>query len=257
MKKGILIVLGMFLMTSNVEAKNDKSFTKNNEVHYSYEKAVSFVERGIEFHIFLNGDFDFNSKYQHTYVDYNGRRTKRTGIKIRRDFTGKIKQVGNVFINYDFRGNVSRIGNVFMQYRYGNLTKVGNLKISYNRWGKPMFFGHVKNNDFYYNDVGFDFHFNFGDIFDYNDAYFYRNDFRKNYFKIREDTNFYYYKAKPHAKIGKRSKILKRRKLATRTINKKTTNRISNNTYKKKDTNQKVVLRRGSERTKDFNKRIR
>ncbi|MFT5213347.1 MAG: hypothetical protein ACI9WV_001067, partial [Patiriisocius sp.] len=40
MKKGILIVLGMFLMVSAVEAKNDNYRPKSNKVNYSYENSV-------------------------------------------------------------------------------------------------------------------------------------------------------------------------------------------------------------------------
>lgn len=223
-------------MVSSVEAKNGKLPTNNIGLKYD-NNAVSFVERGIEFYVFLNGDFDFNSLYKNRYYDYNGRRTKRRGIRIERDYHGNIKRVGNVFINYDHRGNVKRIGNVFMNYRRGNLTKVGGLRISYNRWGHPRFYGNVNNND-YYNDSGVNVNVNFGDVCEYNDAYFYRNDFRNNYYKIREDHNFYYYKAKPNAKIGKRSSILKRRK-ATKKMYQKTAPKRSkkyrNKSIKKKE----------------------
>ena len=57
MKKGILIVLGMFLMVSAVEAKNDNYRPKSNKVNYSYENSVPFITRGIEFFVFINGDF--------------------------------------------------------------------------------------------------------------------------------------------------------------------------------------------------------
>jgi hypothetical protein len=244
MKKGILIVLGMLMITSNVEAKKDKLTTKNIGGSYRYDNAVPFVERGVKFHLFLNGNFDFNTRYGDRYFNSNGRRIKRTGIRIKRNFNGQIKQVGTIFINYDTRGNVSRIGNVFMQYRHGNLTKVGNLKITYNPWGNPRFFGQVKNNDFYYNEVGYNYNSNFRDIFNYNDAYFYRNDFRNNYIKIREDNTFYYYKAKPNASIGKRSEILKRRKQVTKELHQKRNKRSVHNSYKKQDTTKEGTDKR-------------
>jgi hypothetical protein len=127
-----------------------------------------------------------------------------------------------------------------MQYRHGNLTKAGNLKINYTPWGTPRFFGQVKNNGFYYNNVGSNYDNHFGDIFNYNDAYFYRNDFRNNYIKSREDNTYYYYKAKPNANIGKRSTILKRRKLVTRKNPPKRNKRSVHNSYKK----NKIQLKR-------------
>ena len=236
MKRGIIILVGMLMMVSTVEAKNGKLSTNNIGLRYD-DNAVSFVERGIKFYVFLNGDFDFNSQHKNRYYDYNGRRTKKPGVRIERDYNGNIKRVENVFINYDHRGNVKRIGNVFMNYTRGNLTKVGGLRISYNRWGDPRFHGNVKNNNFYDNDSGFNVSIGFGDVCEYNDAYFYRNDFRNNYYKVKEDHNFYYYKAKPNAKIGKRSSVLKRRKAAKK-VHKKTTPKRSTE-YKKKSIKKK------------------
>ena len=241
MKKGIFILLGMFMVVSTVEAKNGKLPTNKIGLKY-YDDAVSFVERGIKFHVFLNGDFDFNSQHKNTYYDYNGRRTKKRGIRIERNYNGKIKRVGNVFINYDYRGNVKRIGNIFMNYNRGNLTKVGGLRITYNRWGDPRFHGNVKNNNSHYNNSGFNVSIGFGDVCDYNDAYFYKNDFRNNYYKIKEDTNFYYYKAKPNAKIGKRSTLLKRRKAAKKVYKKTTTKRATD--YRKKSVKKKDKVTR-------------
>jgi hypothetical protein len=60
MKKGVLILLGMFIMTSTVEAKIDNKLSNRIGVSYVYENTVNFTERGIEFYILTNGDFDFN-----------------------------------------------------------------------------------------------------------------------------------------------------------------------------------------------------
>ncbi|MEE9408316.1 MAG: hypothetical protein V3V28_09595 [Polaribacter sp.] len=262
MKKGVLILLGMFMMVSTVEAKNGNYLPNNNWVNYSYNNAVNFTERGIEFFIFTNGEFDFDTNYNDTYYDYNGRRTRSSGVKIDRDYRGRVRRIGNVFVNYDYRGNVSRIGNVYMRYFRGNLTKVGNLRISYNRGGYPEFYGHVKDN-FYY-DNGFRINLNIGDICNYNDTYFYRSDFRKNYSQIREDNNYYYYRANTNAKIGKRSKILKRRKPVATKVNRNTVKKRSNTTYRKpattrKNTTRSLETKRGTNlntrRTVDNNKR--
>ncbi|QNM86829.1 hypothetical protein H9W90_06895 [Polaribacter pectinis] len=248
MKKGVLILLGMFMMVSTVEAKNGNELPNRFWVDYSYNNAVNFVERGVEFYIFTNGEFDFNTHYNDTYYDYNGRRTRNSGIRINRDYRGRITSIGSVFINYDYRGNVSRIGNVFMRYYRGRLTKVGNLQVRYDRGGYPNFYGEVRDN-FYY-DNGIRINLSIGDVCDYNDAYFSHRDFSRNYSKIREDNNYYYYKAKTNAKIGKRSKILKRRKPKATPIkrNSSTINRgvstSRNNSYRKStnvDTKRKVT----------------
>jgi hypothetical protein len=233
MKKGILILLGMFLMVSTVEAKKGYELPNRFGVNYSYNNAVNFVEKGIQFHIFTNGEFDFNTRYNDTYHDYNGKRTRNNSIAINRDFRGRIRTIGSVFINYDIRGNVTRIGNVFIRYRRGRLTSVGNLSVYYDRGGYPNFNGYVRDN--FYVDNGIRINLNIGDVCDYNDGYFSHRDFRRNYTRIREDNNFFYYRANANANIGKRSTILRRIKPAT--VRSKrgviTNNNRDNNTYRK------------------------
>ncbi|MDO6674643.1 hypothetical protein Q4517_03670 [Tenacibaculum sp. 1_MG-2023] len=213
MRTGILLLLAMMSLTT-VNADNIEKSTSKIGVTNRNNDAVTFVEKGIQFHVFLNGDFDFNTHYN-KYSDY--------GVRIKRDRRGRVRSVGNVYINYDARGNVKRIGNVFIKYKFGNLFKVGNLHIQYDRWGNPRFRGFVKSghryhyDDRYYYDDGVDVNIdiNIGDIFDYDDVYFYRKDFGRNYRKFKEDNNYYYYRALPNSKIGKRSKVIKRRKNKT------------------------------------------
>lgn len=203
MKKVLILILALLSVTIS-NADSLKSTSKSG-VNSRYNDVINFIERGIEFHIFLNGEFDFN-----TNTRYNN------GVRIKRDYNGKVRRVGNVFINYDRRGNVRRIGNVYMNYRFGQLTKVGGLLINYDRWGNPYFEGSVKRNRVYYGNnnpnCGIDIDVNIGNIYDYDDVYFYRNNFRRNYRQIREDNNFYYYRALPNATNNKRAHVIKRRK---------------------------------------------
>lgn len=223
MRKGILLFLSIMTMAS-VSAKDIKKSTNKIGVNYRYNDAISFVERGITFYVFLDGDFDFNTHSTHNrYYDYNGRRFN--GVRIERDYDGRVRRVGNVFINYNYHGNVKRIGNVYLHYKFGQLSRVGNLKIKYNRWGNPIFKGSVKGHrsgyyehNFYdnyeYNEDDCEIDINIGDIFDYNDVYFHKREFTNNYKRYKEDNNFLYYRANPNANIGRRSKIIKRRKLS-------------------------------------------
>lgn len=186
-------------MVSSVEANNGSNLTNRIGIdYYAYNNAVNFFERGIEFFVFTNGDFDFDAGFSNR------------GIRIQRDFNGQIRRVGNVFINYDFRGNVTRIGNVFMQYSRNRLIRVGNLNVRYDRWGYPIFYGQVR--DDFYIDNGVRININIGRIFDFNDRFFFRNDFNRNYTRFREDRNFYYYKANKNSRVGKNEQIIRRRK---------------------------------------------
>lgn len=260
MKKGILFLLAMMSLAT-VSANNIKKSTGKIGVNYRYNNTVTFIERGVKFQVFLNGDFDFDTHYREPrYVDYHGRRSQiNRGVRIERDFDGRVRRVGNVYINYDHRGNVKRIGSVYMRYRFGQLTRVGKLKIKYDRWGNPRFKGSVKrykryrnyeyeddyyddyHNEPYYNDdYGIDIDINIGDGWDYDHDYFYRKDFRDNYRQFKEDDNFYYYKAKPDAKVKKGRKLLKRKKLKKKEFKKK--RRVIEREFDTHQRDEKVIL---------------
>lgn len=198
MKKNILVlvgILGMFATNiEKAEAKNAIHF----ELNFNYNNAVNFFERGIEFFVFTNGDFDFDTSNSY-----------HRGVRIDRDFRGRIRSVGNVFINYDRFGNVTRIGSVFINYHRGQLVSVGDLRVFYDRYGYPIFRGNV--HDFYY-DNGVRFSINFGRIYNYNDSFFNNNYFDRNYTRFREDRDFYYYKSTRNNNIADENSIIKRRK---------------------------------------------
>jgi len=213
MRKAALIIVGMFMIVSAIEATNSHLSTIKMRTNYTNNDVVSFVERGIHFYVFLNGDFEYTTHYNHSYIDYNGRRIQTNKINIRRDYSKKITKIGNVYITYDYRGNVARIGTVCINYQQGYLSRVGDLTVRFDRNGFPSYYGQVKYNaPFYHENSNLSINLNFGDVCNYNDVYFYRKDFRTNYFRLKEDQNFYYYKARANAKIGTRSTILQRRK---------------------------------------------
>jgi len=249
MKKGILILLGMFIMVSTIEAKNNErlSITKVG-VYLNYNNSVSFFERDIQFHVFLNGDFDFDIKRNTIYYDYNGRKNRANSTRILRDNRGRITNIGNTKISYDFKGNVRRIGRVIMNYKFGNLTRVGGLRISYNNWGEAFFYGQVRRTSFYTDSFGINFNLSLGAICDYNDPYFFRNDFGNNYSQVLEDNDFYYYRANRNERIGKRSIILKRRKPTRNFDKRKRLKRNSNNSYRKPSNDKKVDVRKDTKR---------
>lgn len=220
MKKSVLILVGIMAAISTISAKNEVLNTSSFNNSY-FNNAINFYERSIEFFVFTNGEFDFDTS-----------NSFQRGVRINRDYNGMIRSVGNVFINYDRFGNVTRIGNTFMQYHRGRLTRVGDLRISYDRWGTQIYRGNVQ--DFYI-DNGVRFSINFGRIYNYNDAFFNHGDFNRNYTRFREDNNFYYYKANPNSRIGKDNSILKRRKQVSSDNRDQSNSRNSENRYRKSD----------------------
>ncbi len=133
--------------------KNSKTLRITNR--YNYAQPIVFIERGIEFLVFPNGEFDFNTEGMRVRADnYYGRKTrrsrynktygapgarnnfeKRRGVNVSHDRLGRFRRVGNVFINYDGYGRIKRIGSVYMRYQRGKLKQVGELHIQYNRRG--------------------------------------------------------------------------------------------------------------------------
>ena len=166
----------------------DDNLSKNKRYHHA--QPIMFVERGIEFIIFPNGDFDFNTATD-TYGD-NGygddmyyRTTTTTtrrgsvttqrsapgttsrhydysprGVQIVQDRYGNVRRIGNVFISYDYYGRVKRLGSVYVRYNRDLLTQVGGLHLKYNKHGKLIkSYGQVNrhwNQNTTYNHFGWD-----------------------------------------------------------------------------------------------------
>lgn len=138
-----------------------------NTTRYRYAEPIMFVERGVEFLIFPDGSFDFNTNIGNSFANYNdsyyyressnARRgsinttqgapgtvsrvhysaPRSGGILIQHDYDGKVRRIGNVFLNYDNAGKVKRVGSVYMNYsRGGMLSQVGGLRLTYNHWGE-------------------------------------------------------------------------------------------------------------------------
>lgn len=225
MKKLVLLFTGLLIGLTTVTAKETVS-KSSLDVHvtltkrYHHAQPILFVERGIEFIIFPNGDFDFNTALDsngfndHNSNDLYYRKTKSRigtlsspgitsryydygprGVQIIHDRYGNVRRVGNVFINYDYYGRVKRIGSVYVKYRRNRLVQVGGLKLIYNRHGRFVTTrGHVNR------------HWNYNWNGNWNDKHFGWN----NSYNWNDNDDYYYYRK--NGKKVKRSKALKKRK---------------------------------------------
>lgn len=158
---------------------------------FSFDEPIMFIERGIEFYVFPNGEFDFNTETtvgSDTYYREGRRNTvNRThgapgsftdgGVKVEHDAKGRVRRVGNVFLNYDSADRIKRIGSVYMTYNRNALTQIGNMKIVYNGRGQIVnMLGAVKGNYGYaYNDTS-DHHYTQAPAHNEEDYYYYRTD---------------------------------------------------------------------------------
>lgn len=149
MKKSTLLVAGLLFATSLAHASETTIFSGNptpyhnhGPVDYRDAEPVVFLERGIEFMVFPNGELDFNTEpsvngggRSGSYYRRGATNTANRGTRVDHDSKGRVRRVGNVFINYDYAGRVKRIGNIYMDYgRYG-LTQIGYLRLMYDNYG--------------------------------------------------------------------------------------------------------------------------
>ena len=194
MKKITLLVASILLLGSAANAVEViKTSGEEKRTRFSFEEPISFTERGIDFFVFPNGEFDFNTRPDDSEGDYYfktaGKRTSTAqrggpvnyGTLIEHDSFGRVRRIGNTFINYDSRDRVNRIGTVYMKYNRFALTQVGGLKIFYNRRGDIVkMIGSVKG------------HRNSGYVYNNQNNYDFDNDHN---YSASNNSNDYYYKA--------------------------------------------------------------
>lgn len=175
--KSILIFTVLLSGLTTASASEMNSEKRNgilDNTRYRNAQPISFVERGVEFIVFPDGSFDFNTEigsfgdlyYRGTTYNKTRRSSVNTthgapgqnqyggGILVTHDVYGKVRRIGNVFINYDREGRIKRAGSVYMTYNRGNgmLTQVGNLKVRYNAWGEVVnLYGHVNQESLFMN----------------------------------------------------------------------------------------------------------
>lgn len=157
--KKITILVAMILIGSIAKASENFNADDSRKVanRLDINQPIEFIERGIQFFVFANGDFDFNTRPDDVQGGYfyktagkriavSVRRPQNYGVLIEHDSFGRVRRIGNTFINYDFDNRVSRIGSVYMRYNRFALAQIGGLKLIYNRYGDLVdMFGSVKN----------------------------------------------------------------------------------------------------------------
>jgi len=168
MKNFYLLFVGLLLSVTTTQANEISNRLHGSENgltnRYRYAQPIKFVERGVEFFIFQNGEFDFNthpvafnrtrrSSINTTFgaprVRTRGNRyyTRNVGVRVEHDRNGRVRRIGNLFVNYDRYGRVKRIGSIYMRYHYrhGKVKQVGGLYLKYNRRGRLIRqYGNVK-----------------------------------------------------------------------------------------------------------------
>ena len=176
MKKLVLLFTGLLIGLTTVTAAEKVESASQGEdlttnIYNNFTQPIQFTERGVEFLIFPDGTFDFNTNIEANFNNHDngyyrrtntrrrningtfgapGTRVRHTtprsrGVIVTHDRDGKVRRIGNVFVNYNRNHQVKRLGSVYINYnRRGWLTQVGGLRIKYNRNGRIIdVFGHV------------------------------------------------------------------------------------------------------------------
>jgi hypothetical protein len=187
----------LFGTTANATVISHNTVEVNNR--FDANEPISFIERGIEFLVFPNGDFDFNTRPQDTQGAYyykkagnttgtsTARRAQNYGVIIEHDSFGRVRRVGNTFINYDNRDRVNRIGSVFMKYNRRTLIQIGGMALVYNRRGDLIdTIGSIKG-------------FTYGYAYSYNNNHYNHcdddEDYSSNTYNNSNSNDYYYYKS--------------------------------------------------------------
>ena len=189
MKKITLLVASIFLfggIVANAADRNDR----RSPVDFRNAEPIVFMERGVEFFIFPDGQFDFNTRPSTGDMYYKQSRgkavnknygrhanvpTRNYGVKVEHDNRGRVRRVGNVMINYDANDRVKRVGSVYMDYNRYALDRVGNLQIIYNRRGQIVdTIGAVKGGRSYEYSQNNDYEYGNGQNSSDQDDYYYR-----------------------------------------------------------------------------------
>ncbi|MGB5417291.1 hypothetical protein [Algibacter sp.] len=219
--KRLLLVCASLLIglttASATELNNPKPQIKlEKKKNYRFAQPIMFEERGVEFFIFPDGSFDFNTKTNNGFYDddyyrnnsrrssinvnhrgpnsntqYTSNRYPNKGVSISRDRDGTVRRIGNVYLNYDRNGNITRVGSVFINYSRGRnatVNQVGGLRVTYNRWGEII------------NTRGSVNRFN------RNNNYQIRTDNDRDNNHYDDDDNYYYYKQNGKVKKQKKNK---------------------------------------------------
>ncbi|GAB1857917.1 hypothetical protein MHTCC0001_27540 [Flavobacteriaceae bacterium MHTCC 0001] len=137
------IILGGFTATAATTNLAENTITRFNR---GYGNSFIFVENGIEFSVFPDGQFDFNilSCQPNLSISYNAPRANisfNTGYNynafVQYDEFGAIIQIENTPIFYDYYGRIAQAGNINIHYNsFGRISRVGGLYVHYNRFNR-------------------------------------------------------------------------------------------------------------------------
>lgn len=141
------ITLFLALVLAGVSAS--ANITKGTFALYNYGEAFIFVEGGVEFAVYPNGEFDFhyNPRFLNTSIMHiphpNRNISYNAGYNydafVQYDDYGAVIQIEHVPVYYDHYGRILQAGDIIIRYNNkGLITRVGNMQVRYNRFNQPV-----------------------------------------------------------------------------------------------------------------------
>lgn len=143
MKKFALLLIGLLTIGSTTYVAAETTNTVRRGTVYDGSKYI-FVENGIEFSVFPDGEFDF---YIPQYTDGLAVSVNagpvgisfNTGFDydpyVQYDDYGAVVQIESTPLFYDYYGRLTQAGDVRINYRNNRIVQVGGLYLHYNNYG--------------------------------------------------------------------------------------------------------------------------
>jgi len=144
MKNVATVIIGFFALLFSASAANNVSAEYYN--NFNNGRSYIFVEGGVEFSVFPDGQFDFvflganqgnnvNVNVNTPGVSINFNSGFNYDAYVQYDDYGAVIQVESVPIFYDEFGRIIQAGNVEIRYTNRRIVRIGGMNIFYNRWG--------------------------------------------------------------------------------------------------------------------------
>ena len=140
----LLIAISLLGISPATFATTKSNLESGSYGYYSnYENSFTFVEGGITFSVFQNGEFDFyinpgrglhvDANYSDVSISYNSGYDYDAYVQY--DNYGAIIQIEDVPIYYDYYGRITRAGFVDISYHSNRLIRIGGMHVFYKHHG--------------------------------------------------------------------------------------------------------------------------
>lgn len=144
--KNLTYIVALFFLGWTASASTAKSVLPSVN---NYGEAFIFVEGGVEFAVYPNGEFDFYFDPRFATTSVVNISTPRLNISynagynydafVQYDDYGAVIQIEHVPVFYDYYGRIIQAGDVIIRYNHaGSISRVGGLNVHYNRFNRPI-----------------------------------------------------------------------------------------------------------------------